>query len=77
MYWGRVNLAVMPDTPTGIIKVGGPQNCDDCRIAVTTDGIEIDASVGDLAVESLVLTVIVVIVAALYVGKKAVDKRFK
>ena len=33
--------------------------CEDCRIAVTTDGIEIDASTGDLAVEALVLTVIV------------------
>ena len=37
----------------------------------------IDASQGDLAVEALVLTVIVVMVALLYVGKKVVDKRFK
>ena len=65
MYWGA---GVAEATKT---------TCEDCRIAVTTDGIEIDASQGDLAVESLVLTVIVVIVAALYVGKKAVDKRFK
>ena len=51
--------------------------CEDCRIAVTTDGIEIDASQGDLATEALVLTVIVFVVALLYVGKKVVDKRFK
>tara|TARA_B100000497_G_C7460238_1_gene284495 strand:+ start:129 stop:302 length:174 start_codon:yes stop_codon:yes gene_type:complete len=51
--------------------------CEDCRIAVTTDGIEIDASQGDLAVEALVLTVIVFVIAILYVGKKAVDKKFK
>ena len=64
MYWG-----------SGVTKAN--TTCEDCRIAVTTDGIEIDGSTGDLAVEALVLTVIVVIVAALYVGKKAVDKRFK
>ena len=51
--------------------------CEDCRIAVTTDGIEIDASQGDLATEALVLTVIVFVIAILYVAKKAVDKRFK
>ena len=51
--------------------------CEDCRIAVTTDGIEIDASQGDLATEALVLTVIVFVIARLYVAKKAVDKRFK
>ena len=51
--------------------------CDDCRIALTTDGIEIDASQGDLATEVLVLTFVVFIVAILYVGKKVVDKKFK
>ena len=44
---------------------------------MTTDGIEIDASQGDLATEALVLTVIVFVIAILYVAKKAVDKRFK
>ena len=52
-------------------------SCDDCRIAVTTDGIEIDASQGDLATEALVLTFVVFIVAILYTGKKVVDKKFK
>ncbi|MDB4257089.1 hypothetical protein N9827_00350 [bacterium] len=63
--------------------MGGQMNeiaetsCDNCRIAVTTDGIEIDASQGDLATEALVLTFVVFIVAILYIGKKVVDKKFK
>jgi hypothetical protein len=51
--------------------------CDNCRIEISTDGIEIDASQGDLATEVLVLTFVVFIVAILYVGKKVVDKKFK
>ena len=53
------------------------EQCENCRIAISEKGIEIDASQGDLVMESLVLTVIVVVVAALYVGKKAVDKKYK
>ncbi len=53
------------------------ETCETCRIAVGKDGIEIDASQGDLAIEALVLTVIVFVIAILYVGKKAVDKKFK
>lgn len=64
MYWG-----------SGVAEAN--TTCEDCRIAVTTDGIEIDASQGDLATEALVLTVIVFVIAILYVAKKAVDKRFK
>tara|TARA_X000001036_G_scaffold275166_1_gene255567 strand:+ start:485 stop:673 length:189 start_codon:yes stop_codon:yes gene_type:complete len=62
MFWGK-----------GVAET----TCEDCRIAVGKDGIEIDASQGDLVMESLVLTVIVFVIAALYVGKKAVDKKFK
>jgi hypothetical protein len=51
--------------------------CEDCRIEITTKGITVDSSEGDLAAEALVLTVIVFVVAILYVGKKAVDKKFK
>ena len=51
--------------------------CEDCRIEITTKGITVDRSEGDLAAEALVLTVIVFVVAILYVGKKAVDKKFK
>ena len=51
--------------------------CEDCRIEITTKGITVDSSEGDLAAEALVLTAIVFVVAILYVGKKAVDKKFK
>ena len=51
--------------------------CDDCRIEISTDGIEVDASQGDLAAEVLVLTFIVFIVAGVYVAKKWVDSKFK
>ena len=51
--------------------------CENCRIAVTTDGIEIDASTGDLTAEVLVLTFIVFVIAAVYVAKKLVDRYIK
>ena len=53
------------------------EQCENCRIVISEKGIEIDSSQGDLVMESLVLTVIVFVVAALYVGKKAVDKKYK
>ena len=53
------------------------ETCENCRIEISTDGIEIDASQGDLATEALVLTFVVFIVAILYVGKKLVDKYIK
>ena len=76
MYWGRP-AQIDAWRGAGMSEQVNQTTCEDCRIAVTTDGIEIDASQGDLAVEALVLTVIVVMVALLYVGKKVVDKRFK
>ena len=51
--------------------------CDNCRIEISTDGIEVDSSTGNLYLEALVLTFVVFIVAILYVGKKVVDKKFK
>jgi|TARA_B110000211_G_C13571739_1_gene332313 hypothetical protein len=51
--------------------------CENCRIEISTDGIEVDASQGDLAAEVLVLTFIVFIVAGVYVAKKWVDSKFK
>ena len=66
MYWG-----------SGVAEATKTTTCEDCRIAVTTDGIEIDASQGDPATEALVLTVIVFVIAILYVAKKAVDSKFK
>jgi hypothetical protein len=51
--------------------------CEDCRIAVTTDGIEIDSSQGDIILESILLGVIVFVIAALYIGKKWIDRKFR
>jgi len=62
MYWGK-----------GVAET----TCEDCRIAVTKDGIEIDSSDGDIFAEGILLVFIVLIVAVMYVGKKMVDKHFK
>ena len=62
MYWGK-----------GVAET----TCEDCRIAVTTDGIEIDSSQGNIAIEAIILVGIIFIVATLYIGKKMVDKHFK
>jgi|TARA_Y100000389_G_C17435388_1_gene505196 hypothetical protein len=47
------------------------------RIAISTDGIEIDSSQGDLVSEAVLLGTIVIVVAILYVGKKWIDRKFK
>jgi|TARA_B100001094_G_C18023433_1_gene716340 hypothetical protein len=62
MYWGK-----------GVAET----TCEDCRIAVTTDGIEIDSSQGNIATEAIILVGIIFVVATLYIGKKMVDKHFK
>ena len=62
MYWGK-----------GVAET----TCEDCRIAVTTDGIEIDSSQGNIAIEAIILVGIIFVVATLYIGKKMVDKHFK
>lgn len=46
------------------------------RIAISTDGVEIDSSQGDLLSEAVLLGTIVV-VALLYIGKKWIDRKFK
>ena len=51
--------------------------CEECRIDITKNGIEIDGSTGDLALEALVLVFIVFVVAGVYVAKKWVDSKFK
>lgn len=48
--------------------------CEDCRIEITTDGIEVDSSTGNLYLEAVVL---VAVIAVLYIGKKLVDKYIK
>ena len=47
------------------------------RIAITTDGVEIDSSQGDLLSEAVLLGIIVIVVAVLYIGKKWIDRKFK
>jgi hypothetical protein len=47
------------------------------RIAISTKGVEIDSSQGDLVSEAVLLGTIVVVVAMLYVGKKWIDRKFK
>ena len=53
------------------------EQCDGCRIAITTDGIEIDSSQGDLVSEAVLLGTVVIVVAVLYIGKKWIDRKFK
>lgn len=48
--------------------------CEDCRIEITTKGIEVDSSTGNLYLEAVVL---VTVIAVLYIGKKLVDKYIK
>ena len=62
MYWGK-----------GVAET----TCEDCRIAVTTDGIKIESSQGNIATEAIILVGIIFVVATLYIGKKMVDKHFK
>ena len=51
--------------------------CADCRIAISTEGLEVDSSQGNLLLEAGVLGVILIFIAVLYTGKKLVDKQFK
>lgn len=53
------------------------ETCENCRIAVGKDGIEVDSSQGNLLLEAVVLGGIVIVVALLYVGKKWIDRKFK
>ena len=62
MFWGK-----------GVAEA----NCETCSIVVNTDGIEVDASTGNIVTEAIVLTGIVFVIALLYVGKKWIDRKFK
>ena len=53
------------------------EQCDGCRIAITTKGVEIDSSQGDLLSEAMLLGTVVIVVAVLYIGKKWIDRKFK
>jgi len=49
-------------------------SCDNCRIEISTDGIEVDSSTGNLYLEAGIL---MTVIAVLYIGKKLVDKYIK
>jgi len=51
--------------------------CEDCRIEISTTGIEVDSSTGNLVVEGAVVVTLLVIVCAVYAFKKWIDNRFK
>jgi len=49
-------------------------DCQTCRIEISTDGISVDSSAGNLYLEAGIL---ITVVSVLYVGKKLVDKYLK
>ena len=58
-----------------LFKMSG--ECSNCRIAITTDGIEVDSSTGDIALESLIVVSLLIGISMMYVGKKWIDRKFK
>ena len=50
------------------------EQCENCRIEITTKGIEVDSTSGNLYLEASIL---VTVLAVLYIGKKLVDKYIK
>ena len=55
-------------------KIG---TCEDCRIEISTDGIEVDSSTGNLAVEGAMVIVLILLSCGVYAFKKWIDSRFK
>ena len=55
-------------------KIG---TCEDCRIEISTDGIEVDSSTGNIALEAGIVIGILILVSVMYIGKKWIDKKFK
>ena len=51
--------------------------CEDCRIEVSTKGVVIDNSTGDLAYEMMGLVVIILLGLTAYAGYQIIKKRFK
>jgi hypothetical protein len=52
------------------------QQCEDCRIAITTKGIEVEDT-GNLHIETGILIGLLIVVSLMYVGKKWIDRKFK
>ena len=53
------------------------EECEECSISITTDGIEVDSSTGDIALESLIVVGLLIGISMMYVGKKWIDRKFK
>ena len=75
MYWGK-GVAESNKELKDAIELAEDQ-CADCRIAISTEGLEVDSSQGNLLLEAGVLGAILIFIAVLYTGKKLVDKQFK
>jgi len=52
------------------------QKCEDCRIAITTKGIEVEDT-GNLYLETGIIVGLLVLVSLMYIGKKWIDRKFK
>lgn len=52
------------------------EQCTDCRIAITTKGIEVEDT-GNLHLEAGILIGILLLSSLLYIGKKWIDRKFK
>jgi len=53
------------------------EQCEDCRIAISEKGIEVDSSSGDIVVESIIISGLIVLLCMVYVIKKWADMKFK
>ncbi len=51
--------------------------CENCRIVVSEKGIEVDSSSGDIVTEAIVISGLLVLLCAVYVFKKWIDRKFK
>jgi hypothetical protein len=52
------------------------EQCEDCRIEITTKGIKVEDT-GSLYVETGIIVGLLVLVSLMYIGKKWIDRRFK
>jgi len=52
------------------------EQCEDCRIAITTKGIEVEDT-GSLYLEAGILIGFLFLVSLMYIGKKWIDRKFK
>ena len=52
------------------------EQCEDCRIEITTKGIEVEDT-GSLYLETGIIVGLLVLVSLMYIGKKLIDRRFK